>query len=299
MSLAVVLRRRSPSGLPVLRINCCTDIWDVAQVASQTGRQTKKGGELSTEPRERSEREKWEADVRLREREVLVTQREQATSLREVEAKIEELKRSRWTSPIVLAVLGAALAASGNAVVALINGVQQRATDERHATAENLLQTNKADAERQLEEGKADAARILEVIKTNDPDKAAENLAFLLQAGLIIDTGRRESLTAYLKQRPDGQGPALPSPVTITRTVQQRIVAFMRAIRQTTDIATLTAVAAALELQPTPTTNNPNLLRGVIISAAYNLVAAGDPTQEDKRMDLISQKVSPILHNKF
>jgi hypothetical protein len=216
---------------------------------------------LSTEPRERSEREKWEADVRLREREILVTQREQATSLREVEAKIEELKRSRWTSPIVLAVLGAALAASGNAVVALINGVQQRATDERHATAENLLQTNKADAERQLEEGKADAARILEVIKTNDPDKAAENLAFLLQAGLIIDTGRRESLTAYLKQRPDGQGPALPSPVTITRTVQQRIVAFMRAIRQTTDIATLTAVAAALELQPTPTTNNPNLLR--------------------------------------
>lgn len=61
------------------------------------------------------ERERWEADIRLREREIAVKEIEAA-------ARAEELKRSRWRDPIVLAVLAATLAAGGNAVVAVING---------------------------------------------------------------------------------------------------------------------------------------------------------------------------------
>jgi hypothetical protein len=38
---------------------------------------------------------------------------------------------------------------------------------------------------------KAEAARILEVIRTDNPDKAATNLKFLVDAGLISDAGRK------------------------------------------------------------------------------------------------------------
>jgi hypothetical protein len=151
-----------------------------------------------------SEREKWEADVRLREREIAVREREAA-------AKAEELRRSRWREPIVLAVLAAALAAGGNAVVAVINGNLQRAADERHSIAENKLQTAKGSEERQLEEGKAEAARILEVVKTNNPDKAAENLKFLLETGLLTDPARRASMEKYLASRRSGTGVVLPT----------------------------------------------------------------------------------------
>jgi hypothetical protein len=74
------------------------------------------------------EREKWEADIRLRERETAVNESEQKVRHREVEARVEELKRSRWANPLVMALLAAALAALGNAGVALINGIEQRSS---------------------------------------------------------------------------------------------------------------------------------------------------------------------------
>jgi hypothetical protein len=45
-----------------------------------------------------------------------------------------------------------------------------------------------------LEEAKAEAVRILEVIRTDNPDKAATNLKFLVDAGLISDDARRASI---------------------------------------------------------------------------------------------------------
>jgi hypothetical protein len=146
------------------------------------------------------DREKWQADIRLREREIAVKEREQDIKDREVQAKIDEQNRSRWTNPLVLAVMAAALAAAGNAGVAVINGILQRPIEEERASSQNAL-----------EEAKGESARILEVIKTNDPDKAAVNLNFLLETGLITNKERRESLTAFLKRRRPGQGPALPA----------------------------------------------------------------------------------------
>ena len=59
--------------------------------------------------------------------------------------------------------------------------------------AERNLETTKTEQARILEESKAEAARILEVIKTgNNSDKAAVNLKFLVDAGLISDPDRRE-----------------------------------------------------------------------------------------------------------
>jgi hypothetical protein len=71
---------------------------------------------VTTEPP--SEREKWEADLRFREREV-------AAREHEVAAKVAEQKRW-WTNPLFLAVIAALAAIIGNAVVARMNGKAQR-----------------------------------------------------------------------------------------------------------------------------------------------------------------------------
>src|SRR5215472_2539677 len=131
------------------------------------------------------EREKWRAEYALREREIKVKER--------------EASRSRWSSPLVLAILAAAIAALGNAAVTWLTGRSQ-----------HDLGTTKAEQARVLEEGKAEAARILEMIKTGDPEKAADNLKFLLDAGLISDADRRKNIQNFLAHRPAGKGPALP-----------------------------------------------------------------------------------------
>jgi hypothetical protein len=49
-----------------------------------------------------SEREKWGVEVRLRERELDIKALEQKIQAAEVEARIKEQARSRWSSPLVL-----------------------------------------------------------------------------------------------------------------------------------------------------------------------------------------------------
>jgi hypothetical protein len=51
----------------------------------------------------------------------------------------------------------------------------------------------------------------LEVVKTNDPDKAATNLKFLIDAGLIADADVKKHIQAYLEKREPGEGIVLPS----------------------------------------------------------------------------------------
>jgi hypothetical protein len=136
------------------------------------------------------EREKWRAELRLREREL---------SLREEELcfKNREVQRSRWANPLVLAVLAAALAAAGNAAVAYINGAAQRE-----------LEVARTKTQETIEETKAEAARILEVIKT-EPKVALQNLAFLCDVGLIKNPERVAAITEYIKKTPPGKGPSL------------------------------------------------------------------------------------------
>jgi len=159
-------------------------------------------------PNDAFEREKWQADLRLRERELSLREREEIL-------KSLELRRSRWTNPLVLAVLAATLAATGNAVVAFINGVEQRELERTRADAQLALERHKDDSLQAIEEAKAEATRILEVIKTNDVEKARNNLDFLNQAGLITNPKRRAELQAYLSKLKPGEGPALPSSTAI------------------------------------------------------------------------------------
>lgn len=122
------------------------------------------------------EREKWRADLEMRTREVSVKERDQARSF----------------NPLMVAILAAAAAASGNAFVAWLNGRQQVA----------------------LEESKAESARILEMTKTGNTETAAGNLKFLVDSGLIANPERLEKVSEFLKNRAPGTGPSLPAPVS-------------------------------------------------------------------------------------
>jgi N-acetyl-anhydromuramyl-L-alanine amidase AmpD len=132
----------------------------------------------TTEP-ERAE----DKELVLREREVVVKERE-------LELKRQEASASAWRSPLVLSVLGVTLAAIGNAAVSYITAGQQR----------------------ELEDRKSEQSRILEMLKTGNADKAAENLRFLVEAGLISDKTLIASLNQFQQQRKPGTGPSLPTP---------------------------------------------------------------------------------------
>jgi hypothetical protein len=126
-----------------------------------------------------------------REREIAVKEAEQKIKEQDLALRRDEARRSRLGSPLVIAIFTAAAAAAGNAIVALVNGLQGQ----------------------QLESARGEAALILEMIKTGDPEKAAVNLRFLLDTGLIRDPERREALRIGLaKPQVPGIGPFLPGP---------------------------------------------------------------------------------------
>lgn len=146
------------------------------------------------------EREKWQAELELRRRELDLKEREQRNRDAEIELRRKEQASSAWRSPLTVAVFAAAIAAAGNAVVTVVNGNLQRE-----------LERNKREAELVLERSKAESDRILEMIKTGDTEKAAGNLEFLLQSGLVTDAALTEKLSWFLKQRTPGSGPSLPA----------------------------------------------------------------------------------------
>ena len=135
---------------------------------------------------------KWLAEKELREREIELKAREQDRLDKELDHKIAEAKgawRAQLAQPLVLAVLAAAAAAGANVWVSWNNNENEKG----------------------LEIMKEEASRILAVISTNDPNKAATNLRFLLDVGLIQDKQTAEALTGFLSKRKSGEGPSLPA----------------------------------------------------------------------------------------
>jgi hypothetical protein len=147
------------------------------------------------------EREKWLADLELRKRELALKERDQQNRDAELGLKEREQRTSAWRSPLTVAIFAATAAAAGNAVVAVVNGSLQRELEDKKSSAEIVL-----------ERSKAESTRILEMIKTGDPERAASNLEFLLQSGLISDRALSSNVEAFLKNRKPGTGPSLPSP---------------------------------------------------------------------------------------
>ncbi|MFO1060972.1 MAG: hypothetical protein U1E53_28870 [Dongiaceae bacterium] len=166
------------------------------------------------------EREKWLADYVLRKEEIALKAKEQHRLDEELRLNVEEKARSRWSNPLVLAIIGAALATLGNAGISWLSGWEQRQIENTRQIAAEKIQQDTSNAQRDLESFKAESQRILEVIKTNDPDRAAANLQFLIDAGLILNKATSDYLKAFLHTRKSGQGPSLPA-VAISTGVDQ------------------------------------------------------------------------------
>jgi hypothetical protein len=155
-----------------------------------------------------NDRGKWQAQLSLQREELALRRKETVIHYLEFRLKRQNNGLSRWSSPLVLAVLAAGLAAFGNAFVALINGNEQRA-----------LERTRAEAAQTVEETKAEAARILEAIKTSDVERARINLDFLNQLGLITNAKRRADIQNYLNQLKPGEGPSLPSSMALLESL--------------------------------------------------------------------------------
>jgi len=139
------------------------------------------------------EQQKWRDEYQLKRDDYQLKSRE-------LDLKQQEQQRSKWTNPLVVAILAAAVAGLGSAVVAMINGRLQRDIEQSKA-AESL----------RIEESRSEAVRILEMIKTGEPDKAAGNLQFLIDTGLISNKERVAQIEHYLSTRQPGTGPYLPA----------------------------------------------------------------------------------------
>jgi len=157
------------------------------------------------------EREKWLAESAFRERELALKEHEHARLDAELQLKRDDARRSRWSSPLVIAILGAVAAAVGNAAVSWQNGKAQRELEDARAKVAQSTQETNNKNQLDIESFKAEAARVFEVVKTSDPDKAADNLKFLVDVGLISNDNVKSGLVSYLQHRREGQGFALPA----------------------------------------------------------------------------------------
>jgi hypothetical protein len=154
-----------------------------------------------------SEREKWQAEQDSKKEELALRRRE--LDIRETESK-----RAVWFNPLVIAVFSAAVAGFGNVIATVYSANQQRAANERKA----------ADTEK-LEGEKAEASLILEVEKTGTPDRAADNLKFLVDTKLITNQTRRDDIFSYIKTREAGKGVFIPPAASFAEFPRQSALA--------------------------------------------------------------------------
>lgn len=140
----------------------------------------------------RSERQQGAAELRLKRADLRLRQ------------TVED--RSQWRNPLFIGLLVAIVGLAGNIGVTIHNGYLERAKLDaaRERTSAEFAQQLK------LQEEKRQGDLVLEAIKTGHPDRAAENLSFLLDTGLIQDSSKQ--LTAFLARRRPGTGPFLPQP---------------------------------------------------------------------------------------
>lgn len=146
------------------------------------------------------EEKKFDFEMRARDRAFAIQERE-------LQAKIDEAKRSRLTNPLSLAIIGAFIAGLASITAQFVTGHNQIVSDQK-----------KHGQEMETEKFKAEAGRILEAIRPGDPDKAACNLSFFLGLGLVESPDMRMKLGWWLANRKGGSG---PSTATVTGSAAQ------------------------------------------------------------------------------
>jgi hypothetical protein len=115
-----------------------------------------------------------------------------------------------FSNPIVVSGAIAAIVTITSSYISYRVSKDQKELDAHVSENQAALAAQKAKADRELQELKTESDMILEVVRTYDPDQAATNLQFLVEAGLVPTTAPR--LVEYLKNRPKGIGKVRPPP---------------------------------------------------------------------------------------
>ena len=104
-------------------------------------------------------------------------------------------------NPLIVGAIIAALATIVGTVVTSLNAYFQ-------AKAQLRLEAAKAETQLQMDALKHEASLITNAIQHGggNPDRVAENLSFLLDAGLISEPDTRAKLRTYLEKRIPGKG---------------------------------------------------------------------------------------------
>jgi hypothetical protein len=135
-----------------------------------------------------------ELDVRLRELDIRNKEYEQTHRPRALASSV--------SNPVVIAAAIAAWASLSAAAITWLSG----------SIAGNIAvdtQIQSAQLQALADQRKFEANLITESVRTGDPDQAATNLQFLIQAGLLTgDVAKR--IQDYLTHRMPGKGRALP-----------------------------------------------------------------------------------------
>jgi len=131
--------------------------------------------------------------------ELTLRRHELAIEEKALELKIAEHRRSQFSTPVILALIAAIAGFLGNAFLSSYNAREQRELEERRFT-ENI----------RILQLRSQQERIIKFLETGNTEKAAANLNFGIQVGLITDNEIRDSLKKYLENVSPGKGPALP-----------------------------------------------------------------------------------------
>ena len=86
------------------------------------------------------EQEKWRAEFALKKRGIELQELDSRSKARELAVKEREEARSRWSHPLVVAVLAAAVAGMANAIITTMNGSLQRDLEREKASASQRLE---------------------------------------------------------------------------------------------------------------------------------------------------------------
>jgi hypothetical protein len=148
-----------------------------------------------------TDEERWKNEMEWRERDLAIRERAAETKAERRSKKKSEKKLTVWwTSPLILAVVAAAVAGFGNIFVAYLA-----------ARSEFGLESSKSKWANEIEELKAEASWILKAVSAEDSDQAARNLKLLVDVGLIKNEARRSQIVTYITTRPGGEGALIGS----------------------------------------------------------------------------------------
>src|SRR5580698_319989 len=100
---------------------------------------------------------------------------------KEIELKLVESKRSRWTNPLVVAVFGALIVAGVNVIVSHRKNVNEQRISQDRADGEAAGRQNAKD----MEVIRAENANILEVVKLEDQEKVRNELCMMMELNAI------------------------------------------------------------------------------------------------------------------